>query len=1051
MKFSTIFSGITLVAATGACLFTTSLLNREVSTSYEPRQQNFIRHAQDWNRAAEYYQSIRANVITGKVELADVVRAREAVRKFSAKKTGSLNLQWTERGPNNVGGRTRAILIDKNNSAHVLAGSVSGGLFVSNNSGSTWDPVPLANQDNLIVSSLTQAPDGSIWMGTGSDFDYSANMEGILFPGNGLFRSGNGGASFTRIVGPTVPNNSFDTMVDPISNTKEWASINRIAFKPGNSNEIYVAMNKGLRVSNDGGQTWVNPIYAVHTTCTGPIQVVRGEDLDVTTDGRLFVSIDGQIYYSDNPMVCSTYVKVTAVPRGKRTEIAVSPTDPNYVYALTVDLNGHFSGVYQSTNKGVSWTKILFKIANYFEPMTNSGLNYGQGVYDLAFSVAPDNPGKIFIGGVQLWMYNGNLTRIAEEFSNYPPYYVHADKHVFSFDPNNANIMYVGTDGGIFKSFDQGGSFFSANTGYNVTQFYAMGFSNPAPGKSTALIGGTQDNGTILMQGESGSNYLSGDDVIGGDGFDCDFSSITGAVFGSLYNACVFRSSSIGNSFATISGSFCGDQAIFHTVTRLWESNTDITSKDSILFRVDSTKQGIGTGNGTQKTFSGSLTPLQAAADVVIGSLRIQVGTSGTTFNDAGNSTNNYSTFSSGTNTCTVNYSAKTFTVTFTNAPSVNTPVWVYFTTAFSAGEVLTLASNTADVPVKYMLTTNLNFGDSIRVQDPVQSILALGTGAQGGVSITRYGLRFNETVDDKWIKLNTTGTPSCIEFSKDGNHMFIGIDQVGVYRISGLNNVYTQTDVTGTPSKITKTKIYAPANNSYAITGIAVDYDNPQNVLVTIGNYGHYGFVFRSTNAVSATNTVTAAFVDVSQKLPPMPVYDAEFIKHSSKVVIGTEFGIYSTSDIFASSVEWADENNGTFPHMPVFEVRQQKFFPSNNHEMLFIGTHGRGVWESGSLVTAIKEPSESIQSKFISEISVFPNPMKDDGYVAFNLQAAGTGTILIFDLKGRNVKSLLKQSFNSGINKVKIDTENLPAGAYFISVEAGEASSVGKFVVVR
>ncbi len=1103
-----------------ACWFLTPFLNSAKSVLYSPQEKMKVRHAGDWNRAAEYYQSIRANVNTGKVEISDVLMASEEVKKHSLKKSGSLNLQWAERGPDNVGGRTRAILVDKNNSSHVFAGSVSGGLFVSNNSGSSWHPVN-DQFENLIVSSLAQAPDGSIWMGTGSDFDETANEAGVLFPGRGLFKSTNGGQSFTKVKGPVAPYVTFGiggggsgasatvtiagdsvSSIDVVTGgsnytiapvvtinnggggganaqavatisggtvtgvtvtkggsgytntvnneSDDWITVNKIAFKPGNSNQIYVAIHNGLRVSNDGGQTWINPLFSNTTTCTGQLNGQRGEDLDVTSDGRLFFSYAGTIYYSDDPMDCGSYVKVVGVANttGGRTDVAVAPSNPNVVYALVCDNIGYFVGVWKSTDKGVNWTKMLFPIANYFEPMSNSGLGYGQGVYDLAFAVAPDNADKIFIGGVQLWKYDGNLTRIAEEFSNFPPYYVHADKHVFSFDPNNPNIMYIGCDGGIFKSFDQGVNFFSANKGYNVTQFYAMAFNNPPAGMPTAMLGGAQDNGTQLMEG-IGTEPLSGKEGSGGDGFDCDISSITGAMFGTIYSDQLLRSSPTGGSPSAICGAFCGEPTIFHTVVRLWESNEDYTSHDSILFTVDTTKQGIGTGNGSKKVFSGTLTPLQSSASLKIGSLRIQVGTAGVSINDFSNSSNTSSTFGTGGNSCSVNYSNGSFTLTLVNAPSVNTPVWAYFTTNYSSGSKLSLLSNTENIPVSYSLTQDMGYGDTVKVQDPIQSIIALGVAAsKGGVAITRYGLRFNATVDSTWIKLNTTGTPSCIEFSKDGNHMFIGIDQIGVFRVSGLNNVYKQADVSGTPSKITKTKIFAPPA-SYAITGIAVDNDNPENVVVTLGNYGHTGYVYASTKAV--TTTLSNTFLNVSGDLPPMPVYDAEFINHTVKVLIGTEFGIYSTQDIFAGNVQWADESSN-FPHMPVFEVRQQKFYPSNNYEMLFIGTHGRGMWQSGSLVTGIKElPGSESKSKFISNMSVFPNPMKEDGYTIFNLPSPGKGSLKILDLNGRIVKEFQNKLFSPGANKIKLEAAGIPAGVYFVKVEAGNESAISKFVVVK
>ena len=654
-----------------------------------------------------------------------------------------------------------------------------------------------------------------------------------------------------------------------------------------------------------------------------------------------------------------------------------------------------------------------------------------------------------------MWQYDGNLTRIAQEFYPFPPAYVHADKHIITFDPNNPQLMYVGTDGGIFKSFDQGGSFYAANKGYNVTQFYSVAYGNPSSaGIPTPLMGGSQDNGTQFLPG-IGSSPLQSSEVMGGDGFNCDISSITGALFATIYNGDLRRSQSSGIvSFSPICGTFCDATGVFNTVTRLWESKGDITSRDSIVFTVDTIVKTVGTGNGSDKKFEGKklfeiLPSLQPSAELVIGSLRIQVGTNGINFNDWANTSKDTSIFGSGGNTCTIYYKTgelnKTgeLTVSFAQAISVNTPVRAYFTVHYDAGKTLLLESNTEKVPVYHTLTQDLDYGNTITVQDPVQSLLALGVNqSQGGVVITRYGLRFDATVDSTWIRLNTAGVATCIEFSKDGNHMFVGVAN-SVYRVSGLNNVYTQGDVS--PDSIKQ--IFS---NASTVTGIAVDYDNPQNVVVTVGNYGHAGYVYLTNNAVSAT--APNSFWDVTGDMPLMPVYDAEFINHSSKVIVGTEFGIYSTLNIFAGSVQWTNENNGVFPHMPVYEVRQQKFWPSSNYEMLFVGTHGRGMWESGSLVTGMDEPlAGNAKTKFISGVSVYPNPVMRGGFVTFDFPKAGTGNIRVYDLNGRNVKSILKQPFAAGANTVKLDVENLPAGTYFVTVETGGVASAAKFIVVK
>ena len=105
--------------------------------------------------------------------------------------------------------------------------------------------------------------------------------------------------------------------------------------------------------------------------------------------------------------------------------------------------------MWETNNGGELWTQLLVPFDD-FEPMNNS--EYCQGIYDLAIGVSPLDDNLFFLGGVQLWRYDGNLTRVASEFGSPPfgdvlPNYVHADKHYVYFSPNNPNRVYVTTDG----------------------------------------------------------------------------------------------------------------------------------------------------------------------------------------------------------------------------------------------------------------------------------------------------------------------------------------------------------------------------------------------------------------------------------------------------------------------------------------------------------------------------------------------------------------------------------------------------------------------------
>ena len=118
--------------------------------------------------ALEYLSLMRGNSETGQVEVGDVLKARKKADIMKAAKSGSSLLEWEFLGPNNIGGRTRSILINKNNTNHLLAGSVSGGLWFSNDGGLNWAEHPLNESSPcLAVSCMTQAPNGDIYLGTG--------------------------------------------------------------------------------------------------------------------------------------------------------------------------------------------------------------------------------------------------------------------------------------------------------------------------------------------------------------------------------------------------------------------------------------------------------------------------------------------------------------------------------------------------------------------------------------------------------------------------------------------------------------------------------------------------------------------------------------------------------------------------------------------------------------------------------------------------------------------------------------------------------------------
>ncbi len=483
----------------------------------------------------EYWKKMRINPTTGTFSLSDYYQAYSSYRAFvkNIANQKSLGLKWVDMGPHNIGGRTRAILVDRNNTKHMFAGGVSGGLFESDDAGYTWHS--WSNVDtmtNINISCLAQAPNGDIYFGTG---EYTAAYPGYEFPGAGVFKSTDGGQSFQQIK---------ITKTSAVAQGGNFAYINAIACDPTNSDKVYLATNTGFYVSDNATR---NPKVA-GTTFGDPNGIFFGRrsnmatssncwDVQCGTDGSVvaaqvgslssvMVSTDGGLTFSARSIKNGTTFQ--------QIRIAVSPADPNYIYVATLS-GGYSGGVYRSTDRGLTFTTIAPPSSG------GSGFNpYGnQGYYDMCIAAALNNKDKIFIGGMgDVFTWENNNTAWYKIGSGYSyggnsKYYLHPDHHIIVVHPTNPDIIYVGNDGGIYQADNVQSNdltFHSRNKGYSPTQFYGIGVSSFGE-----LIGGAQDNGTSVNDFTGiDPKYWHG--VIGGDGFQCAWSHADRKlIFGSLY------------------------------------------------------------------------------------------------------------------------------------------------------------------------------------------------------------------------------------------------------------------------------------------------------------------------------------------------------------------------------------------------------------------------------------------------------------------------------------------------------------------------------------
>lgn len=176
------------------------------------------------------------------------------------------------------------------------------------------------------------------------------------------------------------------------------------------------------------------------------------------------------------------------------------------------------------------------------------------------------------------------------------------------------------------------------------------------------------------------------------------------------------------------------------------------------------------------------------------------------------------------------------------------------------------------------------------------------------------------------------------------------------------------------------------------------------------------------------------------------MPVYGAVIDRldtTGNRIVLATEMGMYMSTD---KGTTWTDQNFG-MARVPTFMVRQQEVYTSRGLEqMLFIATHGRGLYRS-SIATGIEK--ENIKLKTVSSLSVFPNPVFYQAVISVYLTSPAKVNVEVFDLTGKRVLSEEYSASHAGKNEVVINTGNLDAGIYLVAVTTNGSAVAGKIMV--
>ena len=419
----------------------------------------------------------------------------------SGDRTARGSAGWFALGPVNISGRIVDLEFHPADPSRMWAASASGGLWLSSDNGVSWrtttDELPSLAVGAVCV--LPTSPD-IVLIGTGEGIFWSY----VVF-GTGIWRSTDAGETWapTSLTHQIADNHGFHVMkANPFTGTvlagandglwrssdsgvtwtqvKEGGDYYDVVWKPGSATRVYAAKGSGsagnnVKVSTDDGLTWT--------------KAGAGQPLSIEVS---------------------------------KTRLATTPADPSVIYAHYGNSQTHGTlGIYRSTDDGATWAA----------RNTLVNISGTQGSYANTIAVAPDDVDRVIAGGIRLWLSTDGGTTFAETGAGNPlgdETSVHSDHHAIAWEPGPAGALWVGTDGGNWKSTDDGDTWSPRRDGLVTVQYYDICVAPSDPGLA---IGGSQDNGLPVLEGPD----VWALSTLTADGFACHFEPLDPDVIYSEY------------------------------------------------------------------------------------------------------------------------------------------------------------------------------------------------------------------------------------------------------------------------------------------------------------------------------------------------------------------------------------------------------------------------------------------------------------------------------------------------------------------------------------
>lgn len=1003
---------------------------------------------------------------------------------------------WVSIGPDNVAGRVRAIIFDKFNDGVMYAGSVGGGLFVSVNGGNNWREIDFSNGQCFAVSSIAQGEDGTIYVGTGEGFYeelfIGQNNRKAGLPGNGVYKIATGNAQWAANLASDEEKyayvaNSFSSELIPGTQpetrydlTNEFCFVNDLAWANG---KLYIATKYGgLKIWDGNSLTTAN---------IGGASAVNVTDIKVNREGKIAIAYnEGTGYAVAMPSneQGTEFRAIAFSTQGNeeafgRIELAFGIKNNNVLYALVATANGSINGVYK--------TDITSDNVRFGNKMTSNTMSLGYGMNE-AMSIAINDMEQeyIYIAGNTLQrLFDANGTDVFYSETQTSPYatltsgsYVAPNIHSILFKENpqtaeDSTKIYLSTDAGIFVyalDATQTYSWRPANKGLVSAQYY-----NVAVGADGSVMGAAQSNAINYIAAPSVDKQKSADIVwspnsTGYNFATSEYSYASEAQTGTeVVGSAIYRSKPsirkpfiMSRAYNELTRTYSDDNDYIEINDQTWHSGTD----EAMLMHPNMTRSSAYTFVSPITLWETFNAP-EAARDSVKFTFVVATGEE-----DDVNATRIFR-----------GEKVKRFRAG----------------DSLMVGDKVLVESNSLEYPFFYTLTAdrfgatggvldfNPNDDTTISVPNPIQSRLFVATG--DGVFVCKEIMNFKKTFYRTadglpWVKLyHMAGDEATLyrnpiramAASADGDALLISVDHImdntsDLLRISGLNNVnlgnmFTSGGFNGSLNDANAFTLDTLATFNRFISSIAYEPNSSDVAYITFSGFDNTANVKKVSNVSGDVANIQTADLLVGEE--DSPAYTILLDAFSTKAYVGTDRGLYETSNRNASTPSW--NKVAGIPNVPIYDLYQQTanlptltyttYLSNNATENVFEGTqysgaiyaasYGKGLFMNRDNLQTPQDPVnvglDEVKVNGEASINLYPNPAANSTTLNYNLEVASNVVMNIYDMNGRLISTLDRGTQSAGSHSQIIDLRSMDKGVYMIQMLTKGSVNTVKLIV--